>query len=136
MSYSWLAPPCFDEDLINKFFDTENWHWYLDIANRHEANRTAVLAGHYELLFADKMYHSQHYAYMWQKLHRGVLSGSVIDGFLGTYRHIEYCAESLVEEMKGWVAVQLVQKYPAYSPDGLRAGWYTVVDGNKVLGYS
>ena len=138
-SFSWLAASCFDEDLTRQFLDAEDWNWYLDIELQHKANRTAVLAGEYELLFVDLAYHLQHCTYMWRKLHRAVLSGSVVDGYVGSYNHTMHCGALLLgyETVKGpsseSTQVLITTKYPACSrkKDGMKAGWYRAVNGSK-----
>ena len=66
ISFSWLAPPCFDEDLINQFLFVEDWPWYLDDFKQHEVDRTAVLSGQYDQLYIDSNYHRQHCIFSWQ----------------------------------------------------------------------
>lgn len=97
MSFSWLAPSCFDQVLTSQFLDVEDWHWYLDDAKQHEADRTAVLSDQYEGLFVDIRYHWQHCAFMWRKLRRAILSTGVINGFVGSYKHSDHCAEALLQ---------------------------------------
>ncbi len=123
-----------------EFLDAEDWHWYFDMEKRHEANRTAVLAGDYELLFVDPLYHLQHCTYMWRKLHRAVLNGNVVDGYIGSYEHTVHCGSLLLDErgaegpFSGRATVLITAKYPACSrdKDGMRAGWYRTVNRSMV----
>lgn len=139
-SFSWLKSECFDEALTMEFLDAEDWHWYFDMEKQHEANRASVLAGDHELLFVDPIYHLQHCTYMWRKLHRAVLNGSVVDGYIGSYKHTVHCGSLLVNKgglkgsSSGRATVLITAKYPACSrdKDGMRAGWYRTVNRSMV----
>ena len=83
----------------------------------------------------------QHCTYLWQKLHRAVLSGGVVDGYVGSYQHTIHCESvSLSDEvLEGKLSsllgeLSMATKYPARSQDkdGIRAGWYRAVNGSKV----
>ena len=144
ISFSWLAPSCIDEDLTRLFLEEEESHWYFDMGKQREANRNAVLAGDYELLYVDSMYHLQHCLYMWRKLNRAILNGSVIDGYIGSYVHTQHCGHMLLSHQieDGNVSLSamtlITAKYPACSrtKDGLRAGWYYAVNGSRFDGLS
>lgn len=98
MSFSWLPPACFDEQLMQDFLDHENgpWIWYHDQNRTQQAEREFVLLGNYPQLYVEWDYHMAHCAFMWRKMHRAVLEGRPLDSYILDMHHTQHCERTLL----------------------------------------
>lgn len=115
MSFVWTPPACHDKELLEDFLSLRNWTWYHDIEGMHIADAAQVRQGIFEHLFVTWEYHKVHCAYMWRKLHRAMMSGSPVDGYIGISNHTRHCLSQL--DRKGIdsqsVNTHIIQKFPA-----------------------
>ncbi|KAJ5569721.1 uncharacterized protein N7459_009151 [Penicillium hispanicum] len=97
MSFSWLPTDCYDAELTETFLDLQAWEWYTD-ATGSPAPRDAVLTGEYDELFVSWEYHLLHCTYAWRKMHRALLHGRPVDGYIAQYTHTAHCEEMLLAQ--------------------------------------
>ena len=91
MSFSWLPPDCYDQELIDQFLQLRDWTWYINDNGTQAARKEDVLAGKYDHLYVTDAYHQFHCTYMWRKLHRAVLRDGLVDSYIGSYKHTAHC---------------------------------------------
>lgn len=97
MSFSWLQPDCYDSELTSQFLTLRQWRWTTDRAGSDEVSFDDVMKGKHELLYVSWEYHLLHCTYMWRKMHRAVLAGKRVDGYIGNYNHTSHCEKMLME---------------------------------------
>jgi hypothetical protein len=136
MSFTWLPEQCFDEPLMEDFLGQRNWTWHLDGHGQQQADEAAVRKGTHSELYVSWEYHLMHCTYMWRKLHRAVLQDlDSLDGYIGNLAHTEHCGEMLLGGFKTAPSQEtntmIYTKFPACGKDGLRSGWYRIVDGER-----
>jgi hypothetical protein len=126
MSFSWLAPSCYDDDLTTEFQHLQTWQWSLSplTATKHGGNKdnndnktfldaATVRLGEHESLYVSQEYHIQHCIYMWKKLHRAFLGVRQLDAYIWDYAHTEHCGRMLSEGNESRVATRILRKFPA-----------------------
>lgn len=145
-SFSWLPPTCADTELMEQFLSRRNWTWYSDDNDDDHQQMTPisqdeVSSGRHEILHVSWEYHFHHCTYMWRKLHRAVLKGKPVDGYIGSMHHTAHCADILLQqdEMRaGGETTVIFAKYPSCGEgvevlrDESHHGWYRVEDGIRV----
>jgi hypothetical protein len=100
-SFAWLPTPCADEILTSQFLAQRSWIWYHDAGGQSPAHVEDVMAGKHDNLYVSAEYHVLHCTFMWRKLHRALLSGAPIDGYIGNYGHTEHCEKMILAAMNG-----------------------------------
>jgi hypothetical protein len=136
MSFSWLAPSCFDDDLAAEFEHLQTWQWSLSplTAIKHGGNKdnntnknnmtfvdaATVQLGEHESLYVSQEYHIQHCIYMWKKLHRAFLGVRQLDAYIWDFAHTEHCGRMLSEGNESRVATRILRKFPACLSSHLR----------------
>ena len=105
MSFSWLPPLCYDEELIATFLAIKPWHWYLrsstspsDEALQPVSFETVRQGGH-EYMWVSREFHLFHCTYQWRKMHRAIMEGRPLDDYVGNYSHTEHCEHVLTKEV-------------------------------------
>ncbi|PVH88365.1 hypothetical protein DL98DRAFT_366642, partial [Cadophora sp. DSE1049] len=97
VSFTWVPHRCFDEELSNQFLALRDWEWFLDPEALEKVDVRSVLAGDHDHLYVTWEYHVCHCTYMWRKMHRAILKGVLLDGYLGSTPHTERCEMVLVD---------------------------------------
>lgn len=122
MSFSWLPPACFDEELTKEFEMFEPWKWFADPGGTQEVAKSDVLKGETDVLFVSFAYHRAHCTFMWKKLHRAIGTGGFIDSYIGNYNHTAHCEHMLLmgNEALGTLNTQIVTKYPSCDSRGVQ----------------
>ena len=137
LSFSWLPPLCYDDDLITHFLGLKTWSWYLQpftpptmkvppsnisdsLSHDHSTPPTPVpldivFSGLYDHMWVSREFHLYHCTYMWRKMHRAWARGGPMDSYIGNYSHTEHCEGVLVndgpEGNLGVVDVQIQRKF-------------------------
>ncbi|KAK8094988.1 hypothetical protein PG997_001673 [Apiospora hydei] len=114
MSFSWLPPACFDEQLTHDFETTEDWQWFLDQNGTQPVSKEEVLLGERDL-FVSSRYHKHHCTFMWKKLHRALGKGHLIDSYIGNYNHTVHCEHMLLMEDADSAVLntRILRKFPS-----------------------
>lgn len=140
MSFSWLPPACYNEDLTNEFLNYTDWKWSLDSEGRHLVPKEYVQQGDFEYLFTSYEYHVVHCVFMWKKTHQAILDGSFdhLDGYIAGLGHTGHCGEMLLDretDLKTWGTPGWT-KFPACGQGvlNLEQGWYRMHNGEKAWG--
>ncbi|OKL57306.1 hypothetical protein UA08_07391 [Talaromyces atroroseus] len=140
ISFSWLPPACFDAQLVDDFLATSKWQWYKDSETNTTIPVAEVYQGQHELLYVSWDYHFSHCTYMWAKLHRAVLYGYPIDGYIGNIHHTAHCSDLLLRQddfRASGKTTMIFTKYPSCGEDvGAMAaeghsGWYRMQNGSR-----
>lgn len=98
ISFTWLVPECYDEELIAEFDKLPIvWHFYADAAGTQEVPWDVVERGE-RALFVPWAHHLWHCAFGWRKMHRAVVAGVPVDSYIGSYPHTKHCSQMMVEE--------------------------------------
>lgn len=95
MSFTWAPSACYDGALAEEFLLLQNWTWYHDFKATQPADSELVRRGRYPDLYVTWEYHKQHCAYMWRKLHRAMMTGAPVDGYVGNWNHTRHCLGQL-----------------------------------------
>lgn len=140
ISFSWLPPACFDAELVEDFLATSKWQWYKDNETRTAVHIAEVYEGQHESLYVSWDYHFSHCAYMWTKMHRAVLHGYPIDGYIGNIHHTAHCSDLLLRQADfraSGKTTMIFTKYPSCGEDisvmGTKgySGWYRMQNGSR-----
>ena len=108
MSFSWLPPPCFDQELVDEFNAIKEWgYWEHKFGaggrvSYEEANRGL------RDLFVSWDHHKHHCFFMVKKLHRAVVSGRPVDSYVGNYGHTKHCEKMLFSNETSELAITLI----------------------------
>ena len=138
ISFAWLPARCFDQELMDQFLDLRDWKWYLDTEGQQTVDLASVAAGQYEQLYVTQEYHMYHCTYMWRKMHRALLAGNVVDGYIGDMHHTAHCEMQILDRSRplDGISTLIYIKYascPIRKQDFLgRWGWYRIVNGRRV----
>ncbi|MCJ1402922.1 hypothetical protein MMC11_006143 [Xylographa trunciseda] len=101
LSFAWQPPNCFTpDDLVDEteFMALGPWPWYLE--NGTEISEEEVRKGESRYLFTSFEWHVAHCTLLWRKLHRKVLNGEPVDGYVADLKHTEHCGKVLRMERK------------------------------------
>ncbi|KAI5927175.1 hypothetical protein F4810DRAFT_433124 [Camillea tinctor] len=114
MSFSWLPPRCFDEELTHSFDAIQPWEWFSDLEGTQPVSREEVLRGEADALFVSFEYHRAHCTSMWKKLHRAIGNNGYIDSYIGNYNHTVHCEKMLLttSEQKATLDTRIFRKFP------------------------
>lgn len=111
ISFAWLPVRCFDKELVDEFLALKDWNWYLDAGAQQTADFVSVAAGAYDELYVTQEYHMYHCTYMWRKMHRAILAGDVLDGYIGDMHHTAHCEMQILDRSRtieildgGWLS--------------------------------
>lgn len=121
MSFSWLAPACFDGELTREFeAGAGSARWFVDQNATWPVARADVLRGEADL-FVSARYHRRHCTFMWKKLHRAVARGGPVDGYIANYNHTLHCERMLLMEGDddagaGALNTRIFRKFPSCEP--------------------
>lgn len=63
MSYTWVHPNCFDQQLMYEFLGESDWHWYLDEDNDTSLTLDDVTRGQHEYVYVTWKYYVTHCTY-------------------------------------------------------------------------
>lgn len=65
MSYTWVHPNCFDQELMYEFLAESDWHWYLDEDSSDQQALTIdeVTRGQHEYVYVTWKYYITHCTY-------------------------------------------------------------------------
>lgn len=119
VSFSWLAPDCYDSELVESFLELGSWAWHSSKADSSiEANKVhfeTVALGEHHHLWVTREFHLYHCTFQWRKMHRAILRGKPLDGYIGNYSHTEHCEGVLTNAVLdlglGVVDVQIQRKF-------------------------
>lgn len=137
ISFAWLPTRCFDKELVDEFLALRDWNWYLDAGAQQTADFVSVAAGEYDELYVTQEYHMYHCTYMWRKMHRAILAGDVLDGYIGDMHHTAHCEMQILDRSRALdeVSTTIYTKYincPVQQEFRGRWGWYRVINGQRV----
>ncbi|KAJ4390648.1 hypothetical protein N0V93_004246 [Gnomoniopsis smithogilvyi] len=116
MSYTWVHPKCFDQELMYDFLGQDDWKWYeSEDGLGQPLNASEVTRGQREYVYVTWKYYTTHCTYMWRKMHRSILTSRALDSYVSDYRHTEQCETVLNDRERGLdeTSVMLVVKYPS-----------------------
>lgn len=126
---------------MGQFLSQRNRTWYSDDGSMTPVSHTEVSSGRHEVLHVSWDYHFSHCTYMWQKLHRAILKGGPVDGYIGNMQHTAHCADLLLrqdEMLASGDTTVIFVKYPSCGEgmemlgDEEHSGWYRVENGRRV----
>lgn len=63
MSYTWVHPNCFDQELMYDFLGQSDWHWYLDEDSEQALTLDEVTKGQHEYVYVTWKYYITHCTY-------------------------------------------------------------------------
>lgn len=138
ISFAWLPARCFDQELMDEFMAVHDWKWFLDRDGQHSVDLASVAAGGYDELYVTQEYHMYHCTYMWRKMHRAILAGTVLDGYIGDMHHTAHCETMILDRTRALdtINTSILTKYvrcPFAQEDFQgRWGWYRVINGQRV----
>ena len=137
VSFAWLPARCFDQELVDRFLALHNWTWYLDTEGQQTVDLASVAAGKYDRLYVSQEYHMYHCTYTWRKMHRAILAGSVVDGYISDTHHTAHCEMQILDRSLPLDAISnsIYIKYascPIKQDFPGRWGWYRVINGQRV----
>ena len=138
ISFAWLPARCFDQELVDDFLALKDWQWYLDAGAQQTADLASVAAGAYDELYVTQEYHMYHCTYMWRKMHRAMLAGDVLDGYVGDMHHTAHCEMQLLDRSKALddvgttIYTKFVECPRVQQASRGRWGWYRIVNGRRV----
>ena len=135
MSFAWLPPACFDEELTQQFLGEKTWEWYQDPSARSPVSQEEVSLGNFEHLYVKWEYHLYHCVYMWRKMTRALEREVPLDAYIGDPHHTTHCSLQLLNENMNRNATNtmIYTKFPQCGGDHQgRLGWYRVINGHKV----
>ncbi|KIW15638.1 hypothetical protein PV08_05687 [Exophiala spinifera] len=136
VSFAWLPKRCFDEELTAQFLAQRDWQWYRDSNGTVPVQYEALRNGEYSELYVTQEYHMYHCTYMWRKMHRAIIHGQPLDGYIGHLSHTSHCEKMLLNH---GAALNLTNTIIATKfvncPKSQRSlgdkGWYLMVDGRQ-----
>lgn len=103
ISFSWTPQPCYDAQLIDDFLNLDTWKWYSDANGTGSVDFNEVMAGTHDYLYVSWDYHRWHCTYMWRKMHRAILSQTIVgekklllDTYINDPEHTDHCEEVLL----------------------------------------
>ncbi|EFY91887.1 hypothetical protein MAC_02172 [Metarhizium acridum CQMa 102] len=122
MSFSWLSPLCFDQELTREFEAFQSWKWYNDPAGLHQVHKDEVIKGEHPSLFVSNEYHHTHCVFMRKKLHRAVALGQRIDGYIGNHNDTAHCGVMLMQHANnpGSLDTKIWRKFPTCSRHNIK----------------
>jgi hypothetical protein len=130
MSFNWLPPACYDEELITEFLAVDNWVWYKDNSSATPMPFSEVQSGEYPLMWVTRKFHLYHCTYQWRKFHRAILEGKPVDDYVGKYDHTAHCEGILTEDPTtatafDAVGVRINRKFVGCGHNGGRRNLYS-----------
>lgn len=63
MSYTWVHPNCFDQELMYEFLGESDWHWYTDEDSTESLTLDDVTRGQHEYVYVTWKYYITHCTY-------------------------------------------------------------------------
>lgn len=63
MSYTWVHPNCFDQELMYEFLGQSDWHWYQDEDSDESLTLDDVTRGQHEYVYVTWKYYMTHCTY-------------------------------------------------------------------------
>lgn len=101
MASRWYSDECFDGGVLETMLAEPqvNITWYADREHTAVVPREKVLAGEFEKVYPDGMYHIQHCLYLWRRLHHAVVKNKPIDEDLLAYGHTMHCTRMIMKWM-------------------------------------
>lgn len=124
MEYSWLPPPCYDAELTEDYLrmlERRTLNFYAKPNNDSLSNivpLSEILAGDHHTVYMNWYQHRQHCAYMFRKLHRAIIAGRPIDGYIWEYKHTHHCLVILSDTSMApdLLETLTMMKYPDCEP--------------------
>ena len=108
MSFSWLPPACFDQELIDEFNSVKDWgYWEHKMGAGGTVSMEEANKGLRDL-YVSWDHHKHHCMFMIKKLHRAVVSGRPIDSYVGNYGHTKHCERMLFSNETDSLSIALV----------------------------
>jgi hypothetical protein len=103
MSFAWQRPACYYEDLVESFKNRTDWHFYSNwtLEPAEELPLDRVIAGDFDVVYAEKRYHPIHCTYMWQKMHTAYQQGLPVDSSTPPMSHTLHCEKVLLLDYTG-----------------------------------
>ncbi|KAF2663826.1 hypothetical protein BT63DRAFT_460948 [Microthyrium microscopicum] len=99
MSYIWVRPECYHEDLLDDFMKRNDWAWYSDPKLQNKIPMEQLFRGDHPQAFAPRSYHQIHCTYMWRKMHGVLLDHLPIDSDLSHWKHTMHCEKVLLNHI-------------------------------------
>ncbi|KAK0711802.1 hypothetical protein B0H67DRAFT_493239, partial [Lasiosphaeris hirsuta] len=98
ISFSWLAPPCWDTEL-SEAFDHFACEWFIDSDKTQRVSHAHAMMEDYGGLFINEEYHTRHCAAMWLKMQQVVLGVGkrAIDSYIAEMSHTDHSLKVLLE---------------------------------------
>jgi hypothetical protein len=102
MSWNWVQPACYHEDLISDFLNRTDWHFYTSL-QRLEAGEEVPekewKRGEHKTLFSTLKYHPVHCTYVWRKMHEAIEKHMPMDSQMMSMQHTKHCGMILVNDL-------------------------------------
>lgn len=96
MSFHWVPPQCYDEEITEGFLAARDWHWY----TKYHGNESDIIP--FETIREGQAsawvpweYHPVHCTFQWRKMHRAFAAGMPLDSALANYNHTLHCQDML-----------------------------------------
>lgn len=87
--------------LVANFLALESWEWFSDPLGTRPVPLEAIQEGDVALVYVSWRYHIAHCVFMWQKMHRALENGGMIDAYIGNYNHTSHCGHVLMRMENG-----------------------------------
>lgn len=102
LSMAWLRDECYDHEITQAFLEAGLWQYYADEAGMKEITieEVAMSADTGAPNWLSKQWHMVHCAFMWQKMHRAMLSlDRRLEPSLLSYGHTEHCGRVISHDL-------------------------------------
>ena len=102
LSMAWLRDECYDDDVTQAFLDAGPWQYFTDAAGEHEINIETVglSADTGAENWLSKQWHMTHCAFMWQKMHRAMMSQERrLEPSLVNFGHTKHCGRVITHDL-------------------------------------
>ncbi|KAF4624110.1 hypothetical protein G7Y89_g14063 [Cudoniella acicularis] len=124
MTWAWMRPECYREELISDFLNRTDWHFYLHdtLLPEEEIPIEEWLRGDYYELWTPKKYHFFHCTYMWRKVHLALLEHLPMDSDTIKMDHTIHCEMAVTHDIYP-VEHYECDDWPGACPTLVQAGW-------------
>jgi len=101
MSWIWVRPECYPEDLIYDYFNRTGFKFYKDwhLRPEDEIPMDQVYYGTDMQVYTEKNFHAVHCSYMWRKMHAAMVGRLPIDSDLSNWHHTIHCESIHLNEI-------------------------------------
>ncbi|KAF2245317.1 hypothetical protein BU26DRAFT_410919, partial [Trematosphaeria pertusa] len=98
LSYSFVPPACYHEDLLESFRARSNITYYTsrDFSTETLIPQEEIYAGDWSEAFSTKEQHPVHCAFMLSKMHEALLKHLPLDNKVMSFEHTIHCGQVLM----------------------------------------